>query len=192
MKRNLPVVGAWILLSLLSFGAVVYSVLAAASAALYYDSRYRQADGDPIRALKLAREAHALYPHNYLLCVAMGKRAFYVDPQAPDQEGWRAEADRWSERAYALCPFDSEAAHLRTEVLARVALPRAVALWEQYRDRVFWEPFNQWMMLDLYVRAGQLDKASEALYWLKDTPYFEKADGMVRGAIARQHAASRH
>lgn len=186
MKRNLLTTCFWALACLLAALAVLHCCRAGLASVLYYQSRYGHKGKDPAAALDQARRAHALYPHNYLLAISAGKQAFYAGRGATNGTERLQQARHWSAIAFGLCPFNSEAAHLRAEVLALDSLPDAIALWERYRDRVFWEPFNHWLLVDLYVRAGEWDRAAEALYWLKDTPLFKPAEDMIRRAQLTQ------
>jgi hypothetical protein len=162
-----------------SLALACFFVLHAARATLasrwYYIARYAPAGRTLGERLDLCRRAHALYPANHLMAAWAAREAYYAGDATLG-----AESHRWSEIAFRLNPFSGDAAHVRAEVLAPSSPAAAITLWEAHRERCFWDPFSHWMMLDLYLRAGETDKAADVLYWLKDTPLHAQAQALFR------------
>jgi hypothetical protein len=180
-----------VILALLIFSilGMVHSVRALVAQSLYHYGRYGMGSKEsPARIAELCSTAHKLYPYNYNFCVWAGKQAFYGRQEADDVGAVELliQARRWGDAAYAMNPRNSEAVHLKTEALSIDSLDEAISLWEDFVNWHFWEPFNQWVLFDLYERAGRLDQAEMTMYWLQETEYAERAESMLRSAWARK------
>jgi hypothetical protein len=181
--------GLWLLPLALALLFSLHAARAAAASAWYYAARHAPGDAALRQRLELCRRARALYPRDPLLAAWAAKQAFYGARDA-GARGSQAEADElhalaaeWSELAIRLNPYDGEAVHVRAEVLARSSLPAAIDLWTRHRERRFWDPFSHWMLLDLCARAGRVEPAAEALYWLRDTPLYRPGLALYRSAF---------
>jgi tetratricopeptide (TPR) repeat protein len=175
------------LVVLLSLVAMIHSVRAAVAASLYQRARYGPASRDIEQVLRLCERAHALYPYDYYVCIWAGKQAWAAwRDSGPDSAESRLSASReWATRGMAINPHNSELTHLYTEHLALTDPNAALAVWQPYVQRRFWDPFNHAFLVDLLVRAGRIDEAEESLYWVKDSPLFEPTRRMLDAAWLR-------
>jgi hypothetical protein len=154
---------------------VLHAACASLASRWYYTARYAPGNRTLSERLDLCRRAHALYPANHLLAAWAAREAYYAGKAVPT-----GEASHWSEVAFRLNPFSGETVLVRAEILAQTSPAAAIALWEAHRERCFWDAFSHWMMLDLYLRARETDKAADVLYWLKDTPLYGRAQSLFR------------
>lgn len=161
--------------------AAVHAVRAGVSEFLYRSARYGEHRDAPARIETICRRAHALYPYNYYTCVWAGKTAFYRQEGADA----RASAEFWVQAGRRLNPHNGELTHLKAELLAGSSPREALALWRDYVDWRFWNPYNQFVLLDLASRVGEWDEAERALFWLQDTPYFKQGEAVLENAWRR-------
>ncbi|MBL7114486.1 MAG: hypothetical protein ISS35_01860 [Kiritimatiellae bacterium] len=181
--------GATFALLIFSALGMVHSVRALVAQSFYHYGRYGEGSKkSPLRIAAACAKAHKLYPYNYNFCIWAGKQAFYGRYETNDVAAVELliQARLWSDAAHTLNPRNSEAVHLKAEVLALDSLDEAILLWEDYVNWCFWEPFNQWVLFDLYERAGRLEQAEMTMYWLQETEYAERAESMLRSAWARK------
>ncbi|MDP6525560.1 MAG: hypothetical protein QGH15_15190 [Kiritimatiellia bacterium] len=176
MKILRPMRLAGALLLLISLVGILHGIRAGIAQVIYCHSRYMSREADPETILKQCGTAHSFYPYNYYFCIWAGENAYHNRGKgntARSKELLAAAGD-WADTGHDLNPYNSELAVLKTDVLAGNAgtMEEAIALWESYLDWNFWEPFNHFVMIDLYIKAGRLQDAEEALYWLQDTKYF--------------------
>ena len=177
-KRAIPQLAGGSLLAVISIMGIVHGVRGAISEVSYFQARYGHARDELKRSLDLSGRAFDNLPYHYYACIWAGKQAFY--------EGGPKHADtaaRWADRGMALNPYNSEIVHLKTEVTARQSVEKAIAIWKPYREWHFWEPFNHFVLFDLYLRADNIEAAEEVLYWLNDTKFFHRADDMFQRAL---------
>jgi hypothetical protein len=175
----------------LSLMGLVYGVSAAVGEISYFHSRYGVGRRDLTRALALSERAAAFYPFDYYVSIWAGKQAFHGRHQAAaaaESEALVGAAARWAKRGYRLNPYNSETVQLWADVLALKSPRAALDVWAPYVERHFWEPFNHVFLVDLYLRAGDLEKAEEALYWAKPSDQFE---GLRKRLEAAQRARMR-
>jgi len=167
------VCGAFLLV--ISVLGILHGARAGVAQAIYCRSRYMSPDATPERIAEDCNRAHALYPYNYYFCIWTGENAFHNRGKEGTTRAHNllSVAEKWAHIGHELNPYNSEIKVLKTDVLSMSSIDAAVALWEPYLDWSFWEPFNHFVMVDLYIKAGRLDEAEEALYWLKDTRYFK-------------------
>lgn len=171
-----------IVLAVAGLMACVYGVRVAGSQYDYFRLKYgRLADAAPEVKAVLAERAHARYPLNYYLCQLVTD-----DFQTHSGEGgWvqrqarRTAAADWCERGRRLNPYGRELAWLAAGI-ARLKSPEAaLAIWEPYVERVFWDPWNLAVLIRLRVDAGRLDAARKLLPLLYGHPEYAAAASAI-------------
>lgn len=170
-SRGVPVA-----LAALALAGTLYGLAAAVGETCYFQSRYGCARGDLARTLAWSRTAAACYPFDYYVSIWAGKQAFHGrhDAATPAERDSRVEAATyWARRGYGLNPYNSESVQLWADVLALSSPSAALAVWEPYVQRHFWDPFNHVFLVDLYLRADELEKAEASLYWAQKSNAFQ-------------------
>ena len=162
------------ILFLVSIAGILQATRAGVAQIIYYHSRYISPDSGSETIVKQCETAHSFYPYNYYFCIWAGENAYHNRGKGNTARSREllVAAKNWAGIGHDLNPYNSELAVLMTDVLSGTSIDDAISLWESYLDWNFWEPFNHFVMIDLYIKAGRLEEAEEALYWLQDTKYF--------------------
>lgn len=160
----------------LALAGMLYGLAASVGEFCYFQSRYGRGRDDLDRTLAWSRAAAACYPFDYYVSIWAGKQAFHGRHAAPSPAATAARlaaATRWAERGYRLNPYNSETVQLWADVLALSSPRAALDVWEPYVQRHFWDPFSHVFQVDLYLRAGELEKAEADLYWTQKSDAFQ-------------------
>ena len=173
---------------LLALCGTVRSVTAAVAHKLYFDAKYGAAREDPEGILRRCESAYRLYPHNYHLCAwavetaHAGRRAAEADAL----EAFLSAEATWCERGLTLNPYKSGLVMRHAHLVALESPAKGAVLWERYVDWHFWEPWNHFVLVRLYARAGWFDKATASLAWLEGSKYYGQAAGSIKKAWRRE------
>ena len=181
MPRGIQKYG-WLLagtvLLAVAVAGIAQSTRAALAQALYRTTKFGIIrESPPEFTIRRAEQAHRLYPYNYFFCIWTAEKAYYerVGPDRRVQPSRLEAAWQWCEKAMALNPYNSQANRLKTRLLARQSPRDALEHWRDYVDWYFWEPYHHAVLVDLYVRVGDVAGASDALRWLEGTTYYAHA-----------------
>ena len=179
------------LLLALAAASVVYGVRAALAQAWYREAKYGRAAENYERGLALCRRAFALYPFNYYMSIFVAERAYYSGESmsGPGAEERLWEARLWCERGLAQNRWDSQLRRLMTRFLLLESPVRAVQFWEEHTAWQFWEPYNHAVLAELYVRAGELDKAEKELFWAGGDPSVATTKELIQREREKQQEA---
>jgi len=183
MKR-LCFLGTAIGFLILSLVGLIYSVRTAIAQRVYCQAKYGAIKDDPDQVLAGCERAHRLYPHNYRFCIWAMETAWYGrhDRSGNEIPERVAMADTWCGRGLELNSYKLELRLVETHLLARESAARAAARWQEYVDWQFWEPLNHALLAELYARAGDFDRATEALAWVEGSKHYDDASRKVREA----------
>lgn len=187
-RRPLIVVFGVILFAV-SSAAVFHGSRAATAYAVYHHTRYGAAGNYDARQCAVRCDtAHKLYPFNYYFCIWTAERCWYERFDAAGDESFRHVelAGKWCDRGLELNRRKSQLRLLKTRLLARESLEKALSNWEDYVDWHFWCPHNHAVLVDYYSMAGNYEKAVKSLKLLRDTGYYDSARRKVREAWSKE------
>jgi hypothetical protein len=179
--------GGALLVALGIFGAQ-YGLRASQAHRLYKHAKYGDGAEDLPRVLRAIEKAHRLYPHNYRFCAFAAERAYQERNTKHGEERERLcrAARNWTDVGLALNRFSGPMQLLHARLLAREAPAAAAASWAKYVQWHFWEPYNHAVLVDLYASAGDFDRASYELDWVKGSEHYEWALGRLRDAWRKE------
>jgi tetratricopeptide (TPR) repeat protein len=183
---------AWAILGLmlLAFSAygIVYGIRVEWAQLRYFQAKYGSAKDNPDRIFSLCEKAYPVYPFNYNFCIWAAETAYYTSSEVSGNESIRrrALAERWCGTGLKSNFYKSQLRLLKTRLLAEEDLSDAIRYWEAYVDWQFWAPYNHAVLVDLYSRAGDFDKALQSLEWVKGSEYHEEARRHLQEAWSRE------
>ncbi len=174
-----------IVLAVAGLAAVGYGLRVAIAQSCYYRLKYGAlAVASPENKAPVAERAHARYPSNYYLNQLMASDFLTQSGEGewPQRVARRAAADDWCERGRRLNPYSRELAWTAASI-ARLQSPEAaLAIWEPYVERVFWDPWNLAGLISLKVAAGRVDAARKLLPLLHGRPEYADAASAIENA----------
>lgn len=175
--------------ALLVFGAAlaVHAVKASVAQSVYMRVKYgyfrgtsREVPalgvGDTRRAANLANKCAALYPHNWYFPVRVAQFAVAAAQGAESLDEFSAMSKLalyFSNEAYCMNPYDTEARRARSDALALDdRISDALDVWKDAIAREYWVRENHTRYAELLLRAGGEDnlKAAVAERALVDDP----------------------
>jgi hypothetical protein len=174
-------------LALLGLAGGAEALRAGRGHALYRAVRYR--DGAGLASGEAARRmerAYRWYPHNVYASIWTAERAYYSeagDALSPEHE---ALAERWCARGLRQNRYRREVRLLQTYLLLRRDPAAALDCWRRYTAWDFWNPFNQYILAELFARNGEFYRARLALRWTVGSPYEAAARRAIRAAWTRE------
>lgn len=165
--------------------AVGYGVRVAIAQTDYYRLKYgTHADARPENKAPVAEQAHARYPSNYYLCQLMADDFWTQSGEG----GWAQRAARtaaaadWSERGRGRNPYGRALVWTAADIARLQSPDAALAIWEPYVERVFWEPWNLASLISLQAEAGRLDAARRLLPLLHGQAEYAAAASAIENA----------
>ncbi len=174
-----------VVLAVAGLSAVGYGLRVAMAQSCYYRLKYGTLAGArPEEKVPVADRAHASYPSNYYLSQLMAGDFLTHSGEGgwAQREARKTSASDWCERGRRLNPYGRELTWMATGI-ARLQSPvAAIAIWEPYVDRVFWEPWNLASLISLRVAAGRVDAARELLPLLHGRPEYATAASAIENA----------
>ncbi len=162
---------------------------AAAAHALYFNAKYGAAASDGDRVLALCSKAHRLYPHNYYCALLAGERAWDMRKGVSSEQEriiLTALAVHWCDVGLCLNPYLSSLRYLRMRILEELSIRDAIAWWERHVEWQFWAPYNHLVLVELYAKTGQFERALEAMKWVRGTEYEKEASARLREAWEKE------
>jgi len=179
-RRFAGVIG--VVLAVAGLAAVGYGLRTAMAQAHYYRLKFGSlAEASPEDKSPVAERAHARYPSNYYLCLLMADDFLTQsrDGGWTQRETRKAAAADWCERGRRLNPYGRELMWMAVSITRLQSPEAALAIWEPYVGRVFWDPWNLASLIRLRVDAGQLDDARKLLPLLHDRPEYAAAASAI-------------
>ena len=127
----------------------------------------------PTNILPACERIMNLYPHNYYAAVLAANAALdyaLEDHESSIKERWIRTAQYWDDMGMRLNPYNVEVYSAHARVLQETGKSlEASRFWrETILEREFWNPDRHDTMAQIYLRAGQLDRAVEELPWVRD------------------------
>ena len=172
-----------VLLSLIGMLAVGYASRVAVSQYKYYVLKYGELSSSAIDTkLQIADRAHGKYQWNYYLCQFMASESWssYISNRSNSETNMLAAANDWCARGRELNPYDRSLAWVAVNLAGVESPEKAVVVWHDYVDRVFWDPWNLASLIRLKARAGQVDQANALLLLIKGRPEYQGAAAALR------------
>ena len=172
------------LLIVLCGAGFVHGMRASLAQSLYHQSRYGVGQMDVRGVLRRCESAHRLYPHNYYFTIYAGERAYLESGghgRVRDRR-LRSEAGKWAGVSMALNPYRSSVQLLNARLKADESISDAIAIWDEFVDWHFWEPYHHLVRVELYTQAGMLEEALEAQRWTIGSRYAGTARKLVQDA----------
>lgn len=173
---------AGVVLAVAGLLLAIYGWRVAMAQSAYFRLKYGNlADATPEDKAPVAERAHARYPRNYYLCQLMSDD-FWRQSGAG---GWSRREARttaaavWCERGRWLNPYGRELAWLASGIAGLESPQAALASWEPYVERVFWDPWNLAALIGLQVQAGQVESARKLLPLLQGRPEYGAAASAI-------------
>jgi hypothetical protein len=179
------------ILLLVAASGLIHGVRTARAQCLYFGAKYGPAREDVPGILTRCADAHRLYPFNYFAAIWAAEKAYYSRGAAgPEQEAERLEAaQQWCDLGLHLNPHKSQLRLLKTRLLQRDSPRQAARYWERYVDWQFWNPHNHAVLVELYARAGEFERAMATIQRLKGRPHHDEAKRHLEEAWAREMGA---
>jgi hypothetical protein len=171
-------------------GGSVYSFRTAMAQGIYHDLKFGTDTVDFDGISDDARVAQHLYPVNYRLCSWVAQQAW--DQYAATGESHKMqlnEALEWSARAVELNPYPRDIRESRRKSLEETNLAEAITDWSAFVDWNFWDPYNHAVLLELFVKANNLEGAFSELKWVRGTPYAVRSIDLLRALMEKEFTA---
>lgn len=169
----------------ISLVGVVHGTRAALAHVMYFDAKYGSAKTFPAGILRRYAQAHALYRFNYRFSTWAGETAD-AESRAGDAARSGDAARRCCEAGLAQNPHHGPLRLLKTRLLERESPAEAARYWERYVDWQYWNPQNHAILVELYARAGDFDRAAKSLALIRKTRWHEAASRRLRAAWAQE------
>lgn len=174
-----------VVLAVAGLASVCYGLRVAISQSDYYRLKYGALAGaNPEDKAPVAERAHARYPSNYYLSQLMADDFLIQSGEGEwtQREARKTAAADWCKRGRRLNPYGRELAWMAASI-ARIQSPEAaLAIWEPYVERVFWDPWNLAGLISLKVAAGRVDAARKLLPLLRGRPEYATAARAIENA----------
>ncbi|MCX7591089.1 MAG: hypothetical protein N2255_05615 [Kiritimatiellae bacterium] len=177
------------LLLVFSGAGVIHGVRAGRAQVLYHDAKYSIAAHEPDGILRRCEVAQKLYPFNYYFHIWAAENAWRAYLGAAANEGrtrWLEAARFWCDTGLACNPYRSELRTLKMRLLAMDSVEEAIRYWRSYLDWHFWEPYNHALMVELYAKAGDFERAVAEMRWVRGSRHYEDARRILDEAWARE------
>ena len=153
------------LVLLASIAGIIHGIHATLAQNLYFQVRYGvlKVSGTE-RILETCERSYQLYPLNYNLCSIATDVAFLEADRALDQvsrDRLLSDSGKWCERGLALNTYSRDLNLRKAGLLGAGGggAAKAVEHWERYTDWQYWNPENHYILGQMYVWAGELEKA---------------------------------
>ncbi|MBN2300920.1 MAG: hypothetical protein JXN60_00255 [Lentisphaerae bacterium] len=161
-----------------TFG-IAYGCRAALAQITYYRIKYIQPDISLRSVARRAEKAFERYPYNYYLCIFIAEKYYFerYDTYGNEIAERVEESAYWCDKGLSLNPYRSQLRRLKTRLLRRESLSKAIKYWRKFVEWDFWNPHHHAVLADLYIEAGDFEKAQESLAWVED---FEEYEGLLR------------
>jgi hypothetical protein len=157
---------------------VVHGSRAAVAQACYHRAKYGAANAEASKIVGLCRRAYALYPWNYYFSIESSERAYkaaFGMGEGSSRQDMLRQSQFWCERGLTQNRWRSQLRRLKTRFLWEASPSEAVRYWKAHTDWQFWEPHNHRVLVELYAKAGDFEKAEKSLRWTKGTSEYEPA-----------------
>ena len=153
------------LVLLVSIAGIIHGIHACLAQNLYFRVRYgvlKESDAESI--LAACERSYQLYPFNYNLCSIATDVAFLEADRASDQVlrgRLLSDSGKWCERGLALNTYSRDLNLRKAGLLGAGGggASKAAAHWERYTDWQYWNPVNHYILGQMYIWAGELEKA---------------------------------
>lgn len=189
MRMKLLRIIAGFLLAAAGAAGVCHACRVSAAQALYFRAKYGADAADGDKVLALCSMAHAFYPHNYYCALLAGQRAWDMRSGCSSDEEravLTALAAHWCDVGLALNPYQLDLRYLRMRILEAFSIQEAIAYWQRHVEWQFWAPYNHLVLVELHSKAGDFEKAVEAMKWVRGTEYEREASARLREAWEKE------
>jgi hypothetical protein len=175
---------AGVVLAVLAGYGVFYSACSALAYRWYHHAKYGASARDPNAIFRLCEAAHRLYPHNYYFSAWTAEQAYHGRANVTAVEAQRrlGIARYWCSIGLAENRFNSQLRLLKARLLQSESPAKAAEYWQTYVQWQFWDPYNHAVLVEFFVANGDLERAAEALKWVKGSPWYDWAAGLLREA----------
>lgn len=179
-----------ILLAVIGVAGVIHSVRAGVAQWIYFQTKFGTgATASPERILRWCETAQRLYGANYyvsILAATTAEKAGWDAPDGPGAAAMRTAAEVWCDRGLGQNPYRGELRRLKARILAERDPAAGVRYWTEYLEWDFWNPYHHAVMVDLLIRAGDYERAMQALKWTRDTSWYEPLARKLADAVRRE------
>ncbi len=166
-----------------------HGVRASIASQRYYAAKYGSTKDDVRAVLKLCEEAQSYYHWNYHACLLATERAYEAAGLSTNEQerAWLREQEQvWCDRGLAVNHMKSQLRLLKAWALARQSPIEGARYWEEYVDWDYWDTYNHRVLVELYARAGELERADECLDVIVGLPQYQEAEDALRAAWERR------
>jgi len=173
-------------------GAVLlawHGVRASIASQAYYAAKYGPSKDDVRVVLKLCETTLSYYPWNYHACLLATEKAYVAAGNStnPREETWlRKQEQIWCDRGLALNHMKSQLRLLKAWALARQSPIEGARYWEEFVDWDYWDEYNHRVLVELYARAGELERADACLDVIVGRAQYREAEDALRVAWERR------
>lgn len=176
------------LLVVLGLYGTHYGLRATRAYWLYHHAKYGAGQERLPVIMRAIEQAHRFYPHNYRFCTWAAQRAYEARPGRDGEERERLTraSENWTDVGLALNRYSGPLHLLKARLIQSRDPAAAAAWWARYLEWHFWEPYNHAVLFDLYLDAGNLEKAAQSLDWLENTAHFASASERYREAWRKE------
>ena len=178
-------------LVVLAFLGVIHGVRAGVAQCLYREAKYGAQAADTDHVVDLCGRAYAWYPWNYYFSILAAEQAYYTADAVTGvaRRNRLLQSQCWCDRGLIQNPWRSQLRRLHTRFLWEESPARAIHYWEAHTEWQFWEPYNHAVLAELYAKAGEFDKAEQALKWVQGAPDYEPTQKLVLAEKAAWNSA---
>lgn len=135
-----------------------------------------------------ARLAQDLYPCNYRLCEWVAQKA-WEQYAATNSTVPLKDVTEWATAAAGLNPYPRNIREVRRKCFEAESLREAISYWAEFVDWSFWDPYNHAVLLELYVRSGNVEGVLAEMKWVRNTAYASRAVELAQPLIAKEFTA---
>lgn len=187
MIKNSGRFAGGLLLLIFCAGLFFYGVRVSLAQSLYNQAKFSLPEMNVKAVLRRCESAHRLYPHNYYFTLYAAERSYHAAETDNDiRNELLFSAEKWCETAFQQNPYRSSINLLKARLLARDSIHTAIDFWHDYVEWHFWEPYNHLVQIELYLQAGMLEEAMDALPWVKGSRYEKEAQQLIDEAWQRE------
>ena len=186
VRRYVVFLGAVLLV--ISISGIVYASRVALAQGKYGWAKLMTPADDWCNILDLSESASHIYSANYYACILAAETAYFSSFGLSDKDAAENinKSQKWCDKGLKANSYRMQLHRLKTCLMARSSIPDAARYWERCVDWQFWEPANQALLVELYARTGQYEKAVDSLILIKESSYYAEASGRLNDAWKKE------
>lgn len=178
------------ILILVAIMGFIYSVRATIAQVLYYSAKYGSARNYTDGIIWRAERIKNLYPQHYLAFTYAASSAYRESKNNSLREKeMKNIAREFCDLALESNPYKRQMRLLDARLIAENNPYAAVEKWKNYLEWAFWDPLNHKLMIEFYLKAGDIASAVESLEFTIGSPYYEQSKQMINETWKKERSS---